>query len=175
MENEHLVKQVSLYKAQKSKQTTMRINKVATAAQDTSKVKLWMCGLSTALKNLEHWHQRYGHISPITLWKTQKVVEGRPPVPSTNPPFFKCSFCKKAKMTKYSGKKKAKKELFIPGQAYGMDLSFVSGPLNVQEVLLRKNEKAKITLKKSRNEYIGFLTITLMLPLKPSRRTQSNQ
>ena len=61
-------------------------------------------------------------------------------------------------MTKYSGKAKAKKELFIPGQAYHMDLSFVSGTSNLQEVLT-KNEKVKTALKKSRNGYIGFLTI----------------
>ena len=39
-----------------------------------------------------------------------------------------------------------------------MDLSFVSGPSNLQDVLT-KNEKAKSTLKKSCNGYIGFLTI----------------
>ena len=136
----------------------MGINKVIAAAQDTSKVKSWTSGLSTALKNLELWHQRYGHISPTTLSKTQKVVKEMPPIPSTNPLFFKCPFCEKAKMPKYSGKSKAKKGLFIPGQAYHMDLSFVSRPSNIQDVL-RKNEKAKSSLKKSRNGYIGFLTI----------------
>jgi len=39
-----------------------------------------------------------------------------------------------------------------------MDLSFVSGPSNLQDVLT-KNEKAKSTLKKNRNGYIGFLAI----------------
>ena len=158
MENEHLVKQVSMYKTREANHLTMGINEVTAETQDTPKVKSWTSGLSTALKNLELWHQRYGHISPTTLSKTQKVVEGMPPIPSTNPPFFKCPFCEKAKMTKYSGKAKAKKELFIPGQAYHMDLSFVSGPSNLQDVLT-KNEKAKATLKKSRNGYIGFLTI----------------
>ena len=47
--------------------------------------------------------------------QTQLVVEGIPKLPSSAP-FFRCPFCKKSKMTKYSGKRKPKKELFIPGQ-----------------------------------------------------------
>ena len=39
MENEHQVKQVSLYKSREAKQPTMRINKVATTAKDASKVQ----------------------------------------------------------------------------------------------------------------------------------------
>jgi len=74
----------------------------------------WTSRLSDALKQLELWHQRYGHASPSTLHATQKVVDGMPPLPS-KPTIFKCPFCEKAKMTKFHGSGFENKERFIHG------------------------------------------------------------
>jgi hypothetical protein len=95
------------------------------------------------MKELELWHQRMGHCSTQTLNETRKCVEGIPDLP-TNNPFFKCPFCERGKMVKKGGDKTVDKDSFIPGQAYHMDLAFVSGPSNLD-------------LEKGSN--IGFLTI----------------
>ena len=39
--------------------------------------------LSRKLKDLELWHQRYGHCSPRTLNLTRKCLDGIPDIPST--------------------------------------------------------------------------------------------
>ena len=154
LENEHIARELQRYCSnvhQVSQSSTER-------TKATPQTKTLSSGLSKALKNLELWHQRYSHVSPTTLAKTQRVVEGMPPMPS-NTPFFKCPFCEKSKMTKYHVKRSmTPKECFIPMQSLHMDLSFVSGPPNLQG-MLRKQEKAHPTLKKSRQGHIGFLTI----------------
>ena len=61
-------------------------------------------------------------------------------------------------MMKRSGNKSKDKDVFIPGQAYHMDLAFVSGPSNLEEVST-STDKPKLTVKQSRDGYIGFLTI----------------
>ena len=165
-ENEHIAKEVNNYRTQIHRVQCATINKLTQQSQPPPQSKSWTSGLSTIInngglttkmKNLELWHQRYGHISPSTLNKTQKVVDGIPQLPSSAP-FFKCPFCEKSKMTKYHGCKRDPKEKFIAGQSFHMDLSFVSGPSNLQEVL-HQNAKATTNLKKSRNGHIGFLTI----------------
>jgi hypothetical protein len=109
------------------------------------------------MKELKLWHQRMGHCSAQTLNETRKCVEGIPDLP-TNNPFFKCPFCERGKMVKKGGNKTIDKDSFIPGQAYHMDLVFVSGPSNLDH-----EKGSNITLspivKKSRDGYIGFLTI----------------
>ena len=87
---------------------------------------------SQKMKDLELWHQRLGHCGTTTMNETRKCTEGFPALPTTNP-FFKCPFCEKAKMMKRGGKRKDE-DTFIPGQAYHMDLSFVSGPSNLEDV-----------------------------------------
>jgi hypothetical protein len=110
------------------------------------------------MKGLELWHQRIGHCLTRTLNETRKCVEGIPDLP-TNNPFFICPFCcERGKMVKKGGNKTVDKDSFIPGQAYHMDLAFVSGPSN-----LHLEKGSNITpspiVKKSRDGYIGFLTI----------------
>ena len=87
---------------------------------------------SQKMKDLELWHQRLGHCGTTTMNETRKCTEGIPALPTTNP-FFKCPFCGKAKMMKRGGKQKDE-DTFIPGQAYHMDLSFVSSPSNLEDV-----------------------------------------
>ena len=57
-------------------------------------------------------------------------------------------------------------------------ISFVSGPLNLLQDVLTKNEKAKTILKKSCKGYIGFLTIidapTRAIWMHPTRPTTTN-
>jgi hypothetical protein len=109
------------------------------------------------MKELELWHQRMGHCSTRTLNETRKCVEGIPDLP-TNNPFFKCPFCKRGKIVKKGGNKTIDKIIFIPGQAYHMDLAFVSGPSNL-DLETGSNIAPSPIVKKSRDGYIGFLTI----------------
>jgi hypothetical protein len=109
------------------------------------------------MKELELWHQRMGHCSTRTLNETRKCVEGIPDLP-TNNPFFKCPFCERGKMVKKGGNKTVDIDSFIPGQAYHMDLAFVSGPSNL-DLKKGSNITPSPIVKKSRDGYIGFLTI----------------
>ena len=109
------------------------------------------------MKDLELWHQRLGHCSTRAMIETRKCSEGIPSLPTSNP-FFKCPFCEIAKMMKRGGNKSKDKDVFIPGQAYHMDLAFVSGPSNLEEVST-STDKPRLTVKQSRDGYIGFLTI----------------
>ena len=89
--------------------------------------------LSQQMKDLELWHQRMGHYSTQAINETQKCTDGIPQL-RTNTLFFRCLFCKKAKMMKNSGIKTKDKDVFIPGQAYHMDLVFVSGPSKLNNI-----------------------------------------
>ena len=89
--------------------------------------------------------------------ETRKFSRGIPELP-TSTPFFKCPFCEKAKMMKRSGNKSKDEDVFIPGQAYHMDLAFVSGPSNLEDIRT-SSDKPNLTVKQSRDGYIGFLTI----------------
>jgi hypothetical protein len=109
------------------------------------------------MKELELWHQRMGHCSTRTLNESRKCVEGIPDLP-TNNPFLKCPFCERGKMVKKGGNRTTDKEIFIPGQAYHMDLVFVSGPSNL-DVDSGSNSRTSSIVKKSIDGYIGFLTI----------------
>lgn len=97
-----------------------------------------------------------GHIGTSTLQLTQKCTNGIPPIPSSAP-LFKCPFCEKAKTMKRSGKPKSEDRI-IPVQQYHMDLSFVSGPSNLTDIL-KFNAAPQKSINKSRDGYIGFLTI----------------
>ena len=79
------------------------------------------------------------------------------PEVTNNPPLFCCLFCTKAKLTKNHGGPPDKKEAIIPGQAFHMDLSFVSGPSNLED-MLQKGSKPATKIKTSRDGHIGFLT-----------------
>jgi hypothetical protein len=85
------------------------------------------------------------------------VCRGIPNLP-TNNPFLKCPFCERGKMVKKGGNKTTDKDNFIPGQAYHMDLAFVSGPYNL-DLQTGSNIAPSPIIKKSRDGYIGFLTI----------------
>ena len=110
-----------------------------------------------AIKNTEMWHMRFGCSKPSTLHKTQKYVDDMPSVMS-NPPLFKCPFCEKAKQTKYQGGSTSMREVFLPGQMFHMDHSFVSSLSNLKDVL-ETGAKPTKSIKKSREGYIRFLTI----------------
>ena len=107
-------------------------------------------------QQLELWHQRMGHISPRTLQETQRFTTGIPKFPQATS-FFKCPFCEKSKMIKRGGKKKTQ-DNYIPGQVFHMDLSFVSGPSNLED-MITNNAPPEKTLTKSHDGYIGYLTI----------------
>jgi hypothetical protein len=116
------------------------------------------------MKELELWHQRMGHCSTRTLNERRKCVEGTPDLP-TNNPFFKWPFCKRGKMVKKGGNKTIDKDSFIPGQAYHMDLAFVSGPSNL-DLETGSNIAPSPIVKKSRDGYIGFLKCKVILNIK---------
>ena len=79
------------------------------------------------------------------------------PVLPTNNPFFKCPFCKKAKTLKKGGKQKDE-DTFIPEKVYHMDIQFINGPVNLEDVYA-SIDKPKLMVKQSRDGYIGFLNI----------------
>jgi hypothetical protein len=103
------------------------------------------------MKELELWHQQMGHCSTRTLNETRKRVEEIPDL-ATNDPFFKVPFCVRGKMVKEGGNKTIDKDSFIPGQAYHMDLAFVSGPSNL-DLETGSNIAPSPIVKKSRDIY----------------------
>ena len=96
------------------------------------------------------------HISPRTLQATQRCMTGIPTLPKTSS-MFKCPFCEKAKMIKQSSHRK-QQDVCIPGQVFHMDLSYVSDPSNLDDIISH-NAPPEPTIKQSREGYIGFLTI----------------
>ena len=64
------------------------------------------------VRNTELWHMKYGCSAPSTLYQTQKHVEGMLEVLSS-PRLFKCPYCEKAKMVKYSGGPQNKDEILV--------------------------------------------------------------
>ena len=92
---------------------------------------------STAMKNLELWHQRMGHPSLRTLRRTQQVIDGIPRLPDAEA-IFSCPFCDKAKLRKHHGKGPSTRETFLPGTSFHMDIGFIRGP---------KNQKKKLSAK----------------------------
>ena len=60
-------------------------------------------------------------------------------------------------MLKNSGNKSKDEDAFIPGQACHMDLAFESGPSKLNDI--HTNSEDSVTVKQSRERYIGFLTI----------------
>ena len=97
-----------------------------------------------------------GHSSTQTITETRKCTHGIPEL-STNTPFFKCPFYEEAKMIKQSGNKSKDEDVLILGQAYHMDLAFVIGPSKLYNI--RTTSEVSVTVKQSRDRYIGFLTI----------------
>ena len=112
--------------------------------------------LGQKIKDLKLQHQQLGHCSTRTLNETQKCTDGIPNLPTTAP-FFKCPFCESAKLTKKGGNRTDKDD-FVSTQVYHMDLSFISRPSNLGNVS-KCQTTPKITIKQSRDGYIGFLTI----------------
>jgi hypothetical protein len=84
------------------------------------------------MKELDPWHQRKGHCLTRTLNKTRKCVEGIPDLP-INASFYKFPLCERVKMVKKGGTKTTDKDSFIQGQAYHMDLPFVSRPSSLDQ------------------------------------------
>ena len=76
--------------------------------------KIWTGKLTDVIKNTELWHMKYGCSSPSMLYKTQKCVQGIPPITS-NLPLFCCLFCEKVKQTKNNGGPRSAKEIIVPG------------------------------------------------------------
>ena len=112
--------------------------------------------LTQKMKDLELWHRQMGHTSTQTITETRKCTKGILKLP-TNTPFFKCPFYEKAKMMKQSSNKSKDENVFIPGQVHHMDLAFVSGPSKLDNI--RTISEESVTVKQSRDGYIGFLTI----------------
>ena len=111
---------------------------------------------SPQMKDLGLWHQRIGHSSPRAITETSKCTKGILDLPTTTS-FFKYPYCEKAKMVKKSGNKSKDEDVYIPGQAYHMDLVFVSGPVKIDD--LQTIQEDSVIVKQSRDRYIGFLTI----------------
>ena len=88
------------------------------------------------------------------MLETSKVVAGMPSFPS-NTTYFACPFCDKAKIRKQKGKKKAPKEVWLPGTAFHMDLGFIHDSKTEGK---GKNKKTT-TLIKDRKGHTAYLLI----------------
>lgn len=117
----------------------------------------WTANMTKAVHNLELWHQRMAHVAPRTLTETSKVVDGIPNIPLDSS-FFGCPFCDKAKLRKQNRRLSTTREEFIPGVSFNMDLGFISGPENLQEVV-KDGVTPKKLLKTSRDGYTCYLLI----------------
>ena len=83
--------------------------------------------MSKALKQLELWHQRTGHLAPRTMRHTQKCVHGMPPLPDATP-IFNCKFCDMAKQRKSDRGKPISSENYKPGTASTWTLASSEDP-----------------------------------------------
>ena len=117
----------------------------------------WNSNLSKAVKQLEIWHQRLGHPAPSTLRNTSKVVEGIPTLPSDNS-FFRCPFCDLAKLHKTPSRKSNPHEQFLPGTTFHMDVGFIRGPNNLQDIITH-GATPKQTVQLSHDGYSAYLLI----------------
>jgi hypothetical protein len=117
-----------------------------------------MVKLSKSLKQLELWHQRMGHPAPRALLQTQRVVEGIPKLPNDHA-LFKCPFCDKAKLRKANRHKESLREVFIPGTSFHMDLGFIRGPSNLEDVV-KNGATPNKTIIKSRDGYEAYSLLT---------------
>jgi hypothetical protein len=113
--------------------------------------------LTKSLEQLELWHQRMGHPAPRALQQTQQVVEGIPNLPNNNS-IFSCPFCDMAKLRKADRNKTSLREVFIPGTSFHMDLGFIRGPSNLEDVVKNGATPTK-TIIKSRDGYEAYLLI----------------
>jgi hypothetical protein len=92
------------------------------------------------------------------LEHTQQVVDGILNLPDAYP-LFCCPFCDKAKLRKnHGGKKSTTKEAFLPGTVFHMDLGFIHGPKNLQDVL-QDGAVPKERVLKSHNGFSSYLLI----------------
>ena len=107
------------------------------------------------MKDLKLWHQQIGHSFTQAITETRKCTKEIPKLP-THTPFFKCPFYEKAKMVKRSGNRSKDKDIYISGQAYHMNLAFMSGPAKFDDI--RTTMEESVTVKQSREGFIGFLT-----------------
>jgi hypothetical protein len=115
----------------------------------------WTTPLSKAIQ-----HPRA--MAPTTRTRsTQQAVDGILQLPDANP-LFCCPFCDKAKMRKSHGGKRSTRKVFVPGTAFYMDLGFIRGPKNLQEVP-HNGATPKETIIKSHNGFSSYL-LSLMPP-----------
>jgi hypothetical protein len=114
--------------------------------------------MSKALKQLELWHQRTGHLAPRTLRATQKCVDGMPPLPDASP-IFNCKFCDMAKQRKSNRGPAISSENFKPGTAYHMDFGFIRGPDNLPDMVANGTTKGKHVIEGRRGENCYLLII----------------
>jgi hypothetical protein len=119
--------------------------------------RTWTANAVKAIEQLELWHQRLGHPSPRALYHTQRVVEGIPNLPH-DCPIFKCPFCDMAKLRKSNRNKESTREAFLPGTSFHMDLGFIRGPANLEDVVQNGATPGK-TIIKSRDGYEAYLLI----------------
>ena len=90
------------------------------------------------------------------LQETKKCMIGIPTTPSVSSK-FKSPFCEKAKMLKLGGNIKSQ-DVLIQRQVFHMDLSFVIGPSNLEN-MISSNAPPNETIKCSPDRYIGSLMI----------------
>jgi Reverse transcriptase (RNA-dependent DNA polymerase) len=129
-----------------------------TEAPDTKTTNTPTQTATAALKTYELWHQRLGHPATRTMHKTIQHVTGIPAMNTKHNSGFCCPFCMFAKMRKQKGKTEAQRENITPNSTFHMDLGFIRGPENLQEIL-KNGETPKQTVIESHDGYTSYLLI----------------
>ena len=114
-----------------------------------------------ALLEYERWHQRFGHVGRDKLKQTAKWSEGMPDIDLTKavpPDIPHCRSCAKGKMQKAPKGSNLDTSHLKPGQRLQMDLGFMRGPSNLQEVVERE-AKPKMRIIISRQGFTSYLLI----------------
>ena len=110
--------------------------------------------------NFEMWHQRLAHCLEKRLRQTQKLVDGIPAFHgSTLPAAVTCRTCDIVKLRKAPrGKTSDDSDTLVKGQVFQMDIGFIRGPMNLEEVLARTEDLATKVIA-SRQGYVCYLLI----------------
>ena len=112
------------------------------------------------VSNFEIWHQRLAHCSEKRLRQTQKLVDGIPAFHGPKlPSIVTCRTCDAAKLRKAPrGHIMDDSEQLYNGQVFQMDIGFIRGPENLENVLTcTKDADTKVI--ESRNGYVCYLLI----------------
>ena len=133
----------------------------------------WSSSLTKGIRQLEIWPQRMGHPAPTVLQRTQKSVEGIPPLPNASP-IFHCRYCNKAKQHKAARGPTEYNNAYLPGTMFHMDLGFFRGPSNLTEVVRDGANPSSTTIIKNIEGNTSYLSIVDAVGVPAQKQTTAH-